>query len=115
MNMPCDTRLKPGQKISERIKEVRDVQAKVEARLANGKVRARVGPTGGITFQGLSDEDRDNVTDACIYRRIMATGSYAAKAAVAKAEQLAGRSVSREALTSGHHSHDGGHTWHHGH
>jgi hypothetical protein len=45
----------------------------------------------------------------------MATGSALAKQAIARAEQLAGRTVDRAALTAGHHSHDGGKTWHHGH
>ena len=34
---------------------------------------------------------------------------------IARVEQLAGRTADRQALTQGHHSHDGGATWHHGH
>jgi hypothetical protein len=38
-----------------------------------------------------------------------------AKMEIARAEQLAGRAVSAQAVAGGVHSHDGGHTWHHGH
>jgi hypothetical protein len=52
------------------------------------------------------------VTDACAYRRIMATNSALARAAIARAEQLSGRSVDKAAVAHGMHSHDGGVTWH---
>jgi hypothetical protein len=42
----------------------------------------------------------------------MATGSALAKAKIAAAEALSGRSVNREAVAHGHHSHDNGATWH---
>lgn len=110
--MPCDTRLKPRQTIKERAEEVRSVVAKVVAKLTSGTVKPKVGPTGGVAFVGLTDDERDGVTDACIYRRVMATGSAAAKMALQRAEQLSGRSINRQAIAHGHHSHDGGVTWH---
>jgi hypothetical protein len=114
--MPCDTRLKTNQTLTQRKEEVRAVVAKVQAAVASGAVRAVVDKrTGAVAFNGLLDADRDGVTDACIYRRVMATGSATVKAAIAKAEALAGRSVSLTALSAGHHSHDGGNTWHGGH
>lgn len=113
--MPCDTRLKPRQTIKERAEEVRSIVAKVVAKLTTGAVKPKVGPTGGVAFLGITDAERDGVTDACIYRRVMATGSASAKLALQRAEQLAGRSVDRQALAHGHHSHDGGKTWHQGH
>lgn len=113
--MPCDTRLKQGQTITQRKEEVRAVLARVARGLVTGQITAKVGPQGAIAFAGLTDAERDGVTDACVYRLTMATGSAQAKLALMKAEQLAGRSVSRQALAHGHHSHDGGHTWHHGH
>jgi hypothetical protein len=64
---------------------------------------------------GISNEDRDGVTDACAYRRLVVSGSALAKAAIARAEQLAGRQVDRRVLAHGAHSHDGGKTWHEGH
>lgn len=113
--MPCDTRLKAKQTISERKTEIAKVIALVNNRLAAGLIKPRVGAAGGIAFEGLTDAQRDGVTDACIYRRIMATGSALAKQRIAQAELLAGRSVNKQAVATGVHSHDGGQTWHHGH
>lgn len=113
--MPCDTRLKPRQTIQERIVEVKAVANRLSQYLASGRVKTVIGPTGAVAFTGLTDDERDGVTDACMYRRIMATGSALAKAAVAKAEALSGRAIDKKAIAHGHHSHDGGKTWHHGH
>jgi hypothetical protein len=110
--MPCDTRLKPKQTLQQRAEEVRRAVARLSDALASGRVKARVGPQGAIAFEGFTDAERDGVTDACAYRRLMVTGSALAKAAIARAEQIAGRSIDRRVLTHGAHSHDGGHTWH---
>lgn len=110
--MPCDTKLKPKQTIQQRIEEVRRAAASIGQGLAAGRIKARVGPQGSVTFVGVKDEERDGITDACAYRRIMATGSALAKAAIARAEALAGRSISKQAVGQGAHSHDGGRTWH---
>ena len=104
--MPCDTSLKPNQTIKQRVEEVRAVVERVGRLLAMGKVTARVGPTGAVAFVGLSETDRDRVTDNCIFRRIMATGSALARA------KLPTVGVNRQAIAHGHHSHDGGATWH---
>lgn len=113
--MPCDTRLKAGQTISDRKAEILRTVEAVSRGLVAGRIKAKVGPQGAIAFEGVAAAERNDVTDACIYRRIMATGSALAKQQIARAEQLAGRTVSREAVNGGYHSHDGGHTWHHGH
>lgn len=113
--MPCDTKLKPQQTISERIAEVRAAVERFSAGLISGRIRAKVGSNGGVAFDGIDDKARDGVTDACAYRRIMVSGSPLAKAAIAKAEQMAGRTVDRQVVGSGVHSHDGGKTWHNGH
>ena len=86
--------------------------AKLNQAIIAGRVKPIVGPQGAITFQGWTDEDRCAVTDACAYRIIMVSGSALAKAAIARAEQLAGRTVDRSAIAHGVHSHDGGRTWH---
>jgi len=114
--MPCDTRRRRGQTTQQRAVEIREVQRKLEAALAAGRAKAIVDKkTGGVAFEGLSAVDRDDVTDACIYRRVMATGSASAKLAIQRAELLAGRGVDKQAVAQGVHSHDGGKTWHHGH
>jgi hypothetical protein len=41
----------------------------------------------------------------------MVTGSSLTKAQIARAEQLAGRSIDRKVIANGVHSHDGGRTW----
>jgi hypothetical protein len=114
--MPCDTRRKRGQSLAVRKAEVRKVINDVNSLIASKKVKPVVDKkTGAIAFQGLSDEQRDDVTDACIYRQLMATGSSLAKAEIMRAEAMAGRPVNKQALAAGVHSHDGGSTWHHGH
>jgi hypothetical protein len=98
--------------MSERATEVRQRAKEIDKLIANKRVQAKVGPQGAVTFIGLSDKDRDGLTDACIYRRIMASGSVAAKMAITRAEQMAGRTVNRAVVAQGIHSHDGGATWH---
>ncbi len=110
--MPCDTKLKQGQTIQQRKEEVIRAVGRIQAGLINGRVKVKIGPQGAIAFDGVTNEDRDGVTDACAYRRIMVSGSALAKAAIAKAELLAGRSVNRAIVGQGVHSHDSGITWH---
>lgn len=109
--MACETRLKPRQTIAERAAEVRKRTAALSEALAAGRVRVVVGKQGAITFAGWADADRDGVSDACAYRAVMARGSTLAKMAIARAEQLAGVTVSRQVVGQGVHSHDGGKTW----
>lgn len=111
--MPCDTRLRRGQTISQRKQEVRDAVAKLSQRLAAKQVKPVIGPQGAIAFAGWTEDDRNGVTDACAYRQLMVHGSGLAKAEIARAEQLSGRSVNKQVVGHGAHSHDGGHSWHH--
>lgn len=112
--MACEAKLKPKQTVSERATEVRAAVSKFNRGLILGTVKVAVGPQGAIAFTGINDTDRDGVTDACVYRRLMVSGSALAKAAIAKAEQLAGRAIDTKAIAQGHHSHDGV-NWHSGH
>jgi hypothetical protein len=109
--VPCDTRLKPRQTISQRKDEVAKAIGLVQARLLDGRAKVVIGPQGSIAFTGIEDV-RDGVTDACAYRRIMATGSALARAKIAQAEQLSGRTINRQLVGHGVHSHDQGRTWH---
>jgi hypothetical protein len=110
--MVCDTRLKQGQTISERAAEVRRATTALERAIAARKVTVKVGPQGAVAFIGWQDSERDGITDNCAYRRLLATGSALARAEIARAEALAGRKVSVQAVGQGLHSHDGGKTWH---
>ncbi len=110
--MPCDTVLKPQQTKQERRAEIRKTIMEWSAGLASGRVKAKVGPQGALTFLGLTETERAGVTDVCAYRHIMIFGTALAKQAIARAEALAGRSVNRQVVATGVHSHDGGQTWH---
>lgn len=113
--MACETRLRPQQTLKERMEDIRKAMLKIDAGLVSGRVKMRVGPQGAVVFDGITNEERDGITDACVYRRVMSTGSVLARNALAKAEMLAGRTVDRKQLAAGVHSHDGGQTWHKGH
>lgn len=110
--MACETYQRKGQTLAQRKDEIRRVQEKVIAGLKSGAITAKVGPKGQVTFVGISDDERPGITDACIYRRVMVSGSQLAIQAIAKAERLAGRQVDKQMVATGHHSHDGGNTWH---
>src|SRR5262245_6646538 len=112
MTMPCDTRLKPKQTLQQRADEVRRAVARIDAALAQGRAKAVVGPQGAVAINGLTAEERDGVTDACAYRRLLVSGSALTKAAFARAELIAGRSIDKQVIGQGTHSHDGGKTWH---
>ena len=114
--MACDTKLKQGQTITQRKDEVRAAMDKIARGLAAGRIKPVVNKaTGAIAFDGITAEERDGVTDACAYRRLMVSGSALAQQAIARAEQIAGRGVNKVAVGQGVHSHDGGKTWHNGH
>lgn len=107
--MPCDTVFAKGQTLTERKAQVLESVEALAKALATGRARAVVGPQGAVAFEGWSN--RNGITDACAYRRIMATGGALARLAIQKAEQKAGRSVNRATVAAGIHSHDGGKTW----
>jgi hypothetical protein len=110
--MACDRKLKPRQTISERAVEIRQAMERLAAALVAGRVKVKLGPNGVPMFTGWDEQSRDGITDACAYRRIMSAGSVTARMAIEKAEILAGRPVNKQAVAAGHHSHDGGLTWH---
>jgi hypothetical protein len=101
-----------GQTLTERKSQVKEIIAFTDELIRKNKVKVIVDKrTGAVAFAGMTDAERGGVSDACTYRVIMATGSVLAKQAIARAEQLAGRTVNRQALAAGVHSHDGGHSW----
>lgn len=111
--MACDTRLQnPNQTLSQRKTQVKEIVAFTDELIRKSKVKIVVDKrSGAVAFTGMTDSERGGVSDACTYRMIMATGTVLAKQAIARAEQLAGRTVNRQALANGVHSHDGGATW----
>lgn len=110
--MPCDTwRAAPTQTLTERKKQIVETVEDLARKLARGQAKAIVGPQGAVTFDGWTP--KNGVTDACAYRRIMATGGALARQAIAKAEQAAGRTIDKKVVASGVHAHGG--VWHAGH
>jgi hypothetical protein len=112
--MPCDT-VNKGQTEAQRKLDVKKALAKLEAQLATGSVKVKVGSNGAVAFDGWKPDDRDRVTDVCAYRTLSASGSFALRQAVQRAEAQSGRKVNATAVAAGTHSHDGGKTWHPGH
>ena len=110
--MPCDRIVKPRQTVAQRQAEVRTAKARIDKLLAAKKIKIKIGPQGAVAFIGIPDEVRDGVTDVCVYNHIMTKGSHGARQAIAKAEQMSGRSVDKKVVAAGTHSHDGGATWH---
>lgn len=112
--MACDTyRSTPEQTLAQRMAEVDAAIKRLGQALASGTASVKIGPTGAVAFVGWTDSR--GVTDACAYRSLSVTGSWELRQAVAKAEALAGRKVNPQAVAAGHHSHDGGGSWHKGH
>lgn len=113
--MPCDTVRNEGQTLEQRNEQVKKALTRLELALTQGRAKVRIGPTGGVAFDGWKPEDRDGVTDTCAYRTLTMQGSFALRTAVARAEMQQGRKVNTNAVAAGTHSHDGGKTWHRGH
>ena len=115
--MACETMPRTKtQTLTQRKAEVKEIVSFTDELIRKGLVKIVVDKkTGAIVFVGMTAAERGGVSDACTYRLIMSTGTALAKLAIARAEQLAGRTVNRQALAAGIHSHDGGHTFHHGH
>lgn len=82
--------------------------------LAEGRARVVVDRrTGAVAFQGGAAGELAGVglADTCVYRRLLASNAPGLRAAIMRAEALAGRKVNESAVTAGVHSHDGGKTW----
>ncbi len=109
--MACETRVRQDQTIQERFEETRKSIKRLETELAQGRVKVGIGPNGALVFAGWRKEERSDVTDACAYRVLTASSSFALKQAVQRAEATSGRKVNPTAIAAGMHSHDGGKTW----
>lgn len=110
--MPCDTKIRRKQTLAERKEEIKTSVATIDKLISAGRVKVVVDKaTGAVAFTGIDETVRADMTDACVYRRILSQGSALAKMALQRAEQMAGRRVDGGALAQGIHSHDGGATW----
>jgi hypothetical protein len=111
--VPCDTKIRVGQQIDQRRREIQTAVDRLEAALGAGTAKVVVGPTGAVAFAGWTD--KNDVTDLCAFRRLTAKGSWALRQAVAKAQGIAGRTIDQRQVAAGVHSHDGGQTFSPGH
>jgi hypothetical protein len=107
----CDQRIPLGMTPQKRKTQIEEAIDRLNKALALGTVKVKVGPTGAIAFTG--EWGRSGISDACAYRKLLASGSPALRQALAKAEALAGRKIDPQAIASGVHLH--GDTWHKGH
>lgn len=113
--MPCDTILREGVTLPQRIKAIDAALKRLEQYLTTGKATIAIAPNGAIAFKGWALTERDDVSDVCAYRTLASQNSWALRQAVARAEATQGRKVNAKAIAAGTHSHDGGGTWHKGH
>lgn len=111
--MVCDQRVLQGQTLAERKDEVRKAVERLSQGLAAGRIKPKIGPQGGIAFEGFGENERGAISDACAYRLLMVHGSALAKAKISLAEHMSGRAVSKQAIAQGWHRH--GDVWHPGH
>ena len=102
--MACESRMRQGQSLVERIDEVKKALERLERYLSTGTVRIGVGPNGAVSFIGWND--RDDVTDVCAYRTLSAQSSWALRQAAQKAEFQSGRKINPAAVAAGWHTHD---------
>ena len=109
--MACDTRLRSGQTLAQRIDQVKASLKRLEQYLATGSVRVVIAPNGAVTFAGWSTAERDDLSDVCAYRTLAHENSYVLRQAVMRAEAMSGRKVNPQAVAAGFHSHDHGRTW----
>ena len=108
--MPCTTQ---ANLTVQRKRAMAEAIARLGRMIAAGAVKVVVGRNGAIAFKGLWRND--GVSDVCAYRALTAQNDPALRAAVARAETLAGAKVNAQVVAAGTHSHDSGATWHAGH
>jgi hypothetical protein len=99
--MVCTTLLKPRQTAAQRLAEVAKKMRQLDTLVASGRLKMQV-KAGKPVFSGISEADRDGISDVCIFHTLSNTGSAATRMALARAEQLQGK-VSRQGV----HTHDG--------
>ena len=105
--MACWTRIPKGRTAEQRRAQVDAAIARLNKQLGSGAVKVKVGPQGAVAFVGWKPQDRDDVSDVCAYRKLLAAGSWELKKAQMAAEVESGRKVDPQAVAAGYHTHDG--------
>lgn len=110
--MACDTRYLDRMTPVQRKKQIDEALERLNKALTLGEVKVTINrTTGALAFTGWTDASRAGVTDACAYRKLITQGSPALRAAIVRAEAMAGRKLNTQAIDAGVHSHDGGKSW----
>lgn len=104
--MPCTTQ--PNLSALQK-QRMQDAITRLGSALANGEASVVVSSSGALAFRGW--DKRDGVSDLCAYRALTSSNSPSLRAAVLRAEAMAGRKIDPRAIAAGVHSHDGGQTW----
>jgi hypothetical protein len=107
--MACDFRIPAGMTPVQRKTQIEQAVDRLNAALAAGTVKVKVGSTGAVAFVG--SWQRDGISDVCAFRKLTVMGSSALRMALARGEAMAGRKVDPKAIAAGEHSHDGGKSW----
>ena len=107
--MPCSSMLRPNQTLQQRGDEIKLALKRLERYLATGSARIGIGTNGAVMFQGW--RDRDDVSDVCAFRTLLAENSWELRQAIARAEMTSGRKVNVNTVASGLHTHDDGESW----
>jgi len=107
--MACYTFRLNGMSEEQREAQIDAALRRLEQYLDAGTVKVQIGPQGGVVLIGW--QDRDDVSDTCAVRSLQIKGSDPLARAIAAAEREQHVTYSRQAVTAGWHSHDGGHTW----
>lgn len=92
-----------------RLKKYQEDLTRLEVALLSGSVTVAIGDEGSIAFQGW--EGSRDLSDTCAFHHLEMRNSFALHQAIEMAESLSGKKISKEAIASGLHSHDGGKTW----
>ena len=105
--MPCTT----AKNLTPTARQAQlDALKRLETALGTGQASIVISAAGAIAFRNWP-QGNAGVSDLCAYRALVAGNSPVLRRALARAEALAGRQISMQALNAGVHSHDGGQTW----
>ena len=56
--MPCDTNLNEGQTLQQRMTQVQQALARLEASLTSGNVKVNIGANGAVAFGGARADEK---------------------------------------------------------
>jgi hypothetical protein len=104
--MPCDSYVPKNTTPVQRKKQIEEAVERLNKAIAAGQVTLVVDrATGAVGFKGESGLKSNGVSDACAFRKLQLSGSFAFKQALQKAEMQVGRKINEKAIDAGVHMH----------